>query len=74
MDKLIITLLVLQHTAADKLKGRREAGQGTIEYIAMMALALVVIVALITVFTTAGTSLAAKVTGIVSKITSIGGA
>lgn len=73
MDKLIISLFMLQTTVTDKLKSRREAGQGTIEYIAMMALALVVIVALTAAFTTAGTALQTKVNTIITKITSIGG-
>lgn len=74
MDKLMISFFLLQATAADKLRTRREAGQGTLEYVAALALALIVILALVTAFGTAGTTLANKVKAVTDKITTIGGA
>lgn len=73
MDKLMITFFVLQATATDKLRTRREAGQGTLEYVAALALALIVILALVTAFTTAGTTLSDKVGKVVEKVSTIGG-
>ncbi|SEP70666.1 hypothetical protein [Microlunatus flavus] len=73
MDKLMISFFLLQNTVTDKIRTRREAGQGTLEYVAAIALALIVIVALITAFTSAGTALAQKVQAVVEKVTSIGG-
>ena len=52
MDKLFISLFLLQYTVADKvekIKARREAGQGTLEYVGMIAVAAVIIVAVVTV-------------------------
>lgn len=47
MDKIITALIVLQLTATDKLKARREAGQGTLEYVGMFAVAAIVVVTII---------------------------
>lgn len=47
MDKLFVTLYVWQLTVADKLRARREAGQGTLEYVGMIAVAAVIIFAVI---------------------------
>lgn len=71
MDKLIISLIMLQATATDKLRTRREAGQGTLEYIAMLLIAGVLIVALVGIFTGVGSQLATKVQAIITQITSI---
>lgn len=71
MDKLIISLIMLQATATDKLRSRREAGQGTLEYIAMLLIAGVLIVALVTIFTGVGDQLSAKVKAVVDKIVAI---
>ena len=49
MNKLILTALVLQMTLTDKLKARRESGQGTLEYVGMVAVACIIIAAVITV-------------------------
>lgn len=73
MDKLMITFFVLQATTTDKLRTRREAGQGTLEYVAALALALIVILALVAAFTTAGTTLSEKVGKVVEKVSTIGG-
>jgi hypothetical protein len=71
MDKLIVSLLMLQATVTDKLSARREAGQGTLEYIAMLLIAGVLIVALVGIFTGVGAQLATKVQAVITKITSI---
>jgi hypothetical protein len=47
MNNLLITLYVWHLTAADKLKARREAGQGTLEYVGMIAVAAIIIVAVV---------------------------
>jgi len=72
MDKLIVSLIMLQATATDKLSARREAGQGTLEYIAMLLIAGVLIVALITAFNGVGDALGNKVKSILDKITALG--
>jgi len=71
MDKLIVSLIMLQATATAKLSARREAGQGTLEYIAMLLIAGVLIVALVGIFTGVGDQLSAKVKTVIDKITSI---
>lgn len=72
MDKLIVSLIMLQATVTDKISNRREAGQGTLEYIAMLLIAGVLIVALVGIFTGVGAQLAGKVQAIIQQITSIG--
>jgi len=47
MNKLILTALVLQMTLTDKLKARRESGQGTLEYVGMFAVAAIIVVTII---------------------------
>jgi len=47
MYKLVLALYLWQFTALDKIKARREAGQGTLEYVGMIAVAAVIIVAVI---------------------------
>ncbi len=75
MDKLIVSLIMLQAEVTDRLSARRrEAGQGTLEYIAMLLVAGVLIVAIIGIFSGAGATLSAKVQAVVDKITSIGAA
>jgi len=71
MDKLIVSLLMLQATATDKLSARREAGQGTLEYIAMLLIAGVLIVALVGIFTGVGDTLSNRVGDVVKAITDI---
>ena len=72
MDKLMISLFLLQHTATDKLRTRREAGQGTLEYVAALAIAVMVILTLVTAFTGVGTALTTKLQDIATKIGTIG--
>ena len=71
MNKLVVSLLMLQMTVTDKLRNRREAGQGTLEYIAMLLIAGVLIVALVGVFTGVGDQLKTKVQAIVTAILGI---
>ena len=71
MDKLIVSLLMLQATVTDKLSARREAGQGTLEYIAMLLIAGVLIVALVGIFTGVGAQLSTKVKAVIDKIVGI---
>lgn len=47
MDKIALTFIIWQLTAVDKIKARREAGQGTLEYVGMIAVAAIIIVAVI---------------------------
>lgn len=53
MDKLFVTLYVLRLAAADKLAAKldrtrnREAGQGALEYVGMIAVAAVIVVAVV---------------------------
>ena len=47
MNKLILTALVLQMTLTDKIKARRESGQGTLEYVGMFAVAAIIVVTII---------------------------
>jgi hypothetical protein len=66
MNKLFITLYLLQFTLADKVKARREAGQGTLEYVGMIAVAAVIIVAVIGVLK--GADLGTWVGGFITKV------
>ena len=50
----------------------REAGQGTLEYVGMIAVAALLVVAVVGAFGN-GTTLGAKVTAAIAKITAIGG-
>jgi len=54
--------------AIDKLRARRESGQGTLEYVGMIAVAALVVVAVITVLK--GIDLGNIVTQAVQKVTS----
>ena len=73
MNQLLVTLYVWQLTAGDKLKQRREAGQGSLEYIAAIAVAAIIILAVVTAVNDA--DLGAWATGLINKIkSSTGGA
>ncbi|HEU4545507.1 MAG TPA: hypothetical protein VM428_08085 [Microlunatus sp.] len=73
MNQLLVTLYVWQLTAGDKLKQRREAGQGSLEYIAAIAVAAIIIVAVVGAVNSA--NLGAWATGLIQKIKdSTGGA
>lgn len=72
MNKLMITFFVWQLTAVDKIKARREAGQGTLEYIGMIAVAAIIITAVVAAVKAAG--LQAWAAGIITSIkTAVGG-
>jgi hypothetical protein len=66
MHKLVLTLLVWQVAAAEKLKARRDAGQGTLEYVGMIAVAAIIVVALITA--ASGFDFAGIVTKAIQKV------
>ena len=66
MDKLMITLFVMQMTVVDKFKARREAGQGTLEYVGMIAVAAIVVAAVALVIK--GANLDALVTTAITKV------
>ena len=42
MSKIALTLYFWQLTALDKVAARREAGQGTLEYVGMIAVAAII--------------------------------
>jgi len=66
MNQLLVTLYVWQLTAGDKLKQRREAGQGSLEYIAAIAVAAIIIVAVVGAVNSA--NLGTWATGLIDKI------
>lgn len=66
MNQLFVTLVVWHLTAVDKLKARREAGQGTLEYIAMIAVAALVVVAVVGAFK--GADIGGMVTAAINKV------
>jgi hypothetical protein len=70
MNKILLTLLVLQGSVADKIKNRRDAGQGSLEYVAMIGVAVMIIVAIVSVATPAGTAMGAIITAAVDKVKS----
>ncbi|WP_375426534.1 hypothetical protein [uncultured Friedmanniella sp.] len=71
MNKLFITLFVLQDTLLDKAKARRESGQGTLEYVAMVAVACIIIAAVVAILKPAGATLGTLVSTAIQKVTSI---
>lgn len=71
MSKLFITLFVLQGNLLDKAKSRREAGQGTLEYVAMVAVACIIIAAVVAVLKPAGATLGSLVSTALAKVTGI---
>ena len=68
MNQLLVTLYVWQLTATDKLKARREAGQGSLEYVAAIAVAAIIIVAVVGAVNNA--QLGTWATGLIDKIKS----
>jgi hypothetical protein len=65
------TLVALKVRAVKALEAR-EVGQGTLEYVGMIALAALLVMAIVTAFGN-GSTLGAKVSDAISKITGIGG-
>ena len=47
MNQLLVTLYVWQLTATDTLRQRRDAGQGSLEYVAAIAVAAIIIAAVV---------------------------
>lgn len=47
MNQLLVTLYAWHLTAIDKLRERRDAGQGSLEYIAAIAVAAAIVVVVI---------------------------
>jgi Flp pilus assembly pilin Flp len=76
MNKIAFTLYFWQlsfvDATVDRIKARREAGQGTLEYVGMIAVAAIVIVAVIGALKTA--DLKHFVSDAVTKVTSALGA
>ncbi|WP_114559446.1 hypothetical protein [Desertihabitans aurantiacus] len=71
MNKIATTLLMLQMTLVDRLNNRREAGQSTLEYVGMFAVAAIIVVALITA--ASSFNLAQIVTDAITKVTTQAG-
>ena len=67
MTRMIASL----HVRAIKAVEAREAGQGTLEYVGMIAVAALLVLAVVGAFGN-GSSLGAKVSDVINKITSIG--
>lgn len=64
--------LVALKVRATQALASREAGQGTLEYVGMIALAALLVMAIVTAFGN-GSSLATSVSNAITKITGIGG-
>lgn len=71
MNQLIVTILAWHLTTADKLKARRDAGQGTLEYVGMFAVAAIIVVALIGV--ASGFDFGSIVTAAITKVKTAAG-
>lgn len=72
MNNIALTLYMWQLTALDKLQARREAGQGTLEYVGMVAVACIIIAAVITVIK--GVNPGPLLQGFIDKVTTALGA
>ena len=70
MNKILFTLLVLQGSVADKLKSRRDAGQGSLEYVAMIGVAVMIILAIVGFATPAGTAIGGMIQKAVDNVKS----
>jgi Ca2+/H+ antiporter len=68
MNKILLTLLVLQGSVADKFKNRREAGQGSLEYVAMIGVAVMIVVAIAALATPAGTAMGGLINSAITKV------
>lgn len=69
MNHFLLVALVLR---LDEMRERREHGQGTLEYVGMIAVAALLIGVVVTAFGDGG-SIADKVTGAIETVTNIGG-
>lgn len=68
MNHLLLTLLVLRGTVTERLQGRRDAGQGSLEYVGMIAVAAIIIAAVAVVATAAGPQIGAFITNAIAKV------
>ena len=66
MNNLLITFLVLTGKLAPAK--RREAGQGSLEYVAMIAVAAIIIAAVATVAGPAGDAIGAMIQAAIDKV------
>jgi heme A synthase len=72
MNQLLVTLYAWHLTAADKLQRRREAGQGSLEYVAAIAVAAIIIAAVVGAVN--GAAIGEWATGLINRIkSSVGG-
>ncbi|MFC7624055.1 hypothetical protein [Microlunatus sp. GCM10028923] len=67
MEKLFFNLYAWQLTVADKLRSRRESGQGALEYVGMIAVAALIIA--LVVAAVSGPTLKAWIDGVIQGIT-----
>ncbi|WP_161606057.1 hypothetical protein [Microlunatus speluncae] len=68
MEKLMLSLYMVQLTVADKLRNRRrESGQGSLEYVGMIAVAALIIA--LVVAAVSGPTLKTWIDGVITGIT-----
>jgi hypothetical protein len=68
MNNLLLSLMVLHSSLVDKVKGRRDAGQGSLEYVGMIAVAAIIIAAVALVANAAGPQIGAFITAAIAKV------
>jgi hypothetical protein len=68
MNNLLLSLMVLHSSIVDRVKGRRDAGQGSLEYVGMIAVAAIIIAAVAVVATAAGPQIGAFITAAIAKV------
>jgi hypothetical protein len=68
MNNLLLSLMILHSSIVDRVKGRRDAGQGSLEYVGMIAVAAIIIAAVAVVATAAGPQIGAFITAAIAKV------
>ena len=68
MNNLLLSLMVLHASLVDRVKGRRDAGQGSLEYVGMIAVAAIIIAAVAVVANAAGPQIGAFITAAIAKV------
>lgn len=68
MNYILLTLLVLDNKI-ESIKSKRESGQGSLEYVGMIAVAAIIIVLVAAVAKSQGPVIAAFITSAVAKVT-----
>jgi hypothetical protein len=68
MNNLLLSLMVLHTSLVDRIKGRRDAGQGSLEYVGMIAVAAIIIAAVAVVATAAGPQIGDFITRAIAKV------